>query len=246
MPHAVADMIPEPRSYQKSRTKPSRETRQLSETLEDVQATYEQSQFSKAVARQLQASLNSSGSRITRILSLGLGSLFVTNGQRRRLKQLTILLAIRDHASRILGQMVEIYAQDPTFTRADESFLAGFGIRILRTPSGSELGEAAKVISQSTIIYSPFLTIEVYAELLLRSGLPIPLIFGDDFNALLKKWPRHSGEQKQVERVMKSGLGKYRRKAVNGDGFWNDEDATFPMALYQDTSVGEARVKAKI
>ncbi|KAF2832423.1 hypothetical protein CC86DRAFT_280647, partial [Ophiobolus disseminans] len=76
--------------------------------------------------------------------------------------------------------------------------------------------------------------------------LSIPVIFGDDFNALLSKWPKHSEERKQVESAMKSGLSKYRRRVISGEGFWVEEDGTFPMAVYEMVRAREGGVKAKI
>ncbi|KAF1849046.1 uncharacterized protein K460DRAFT_263485, partial [Cucurbitaria berberidis CBS 394.84] len=61
----------------------------------------------------------------------------------------------------------------------------------------------------------------------------VQYLLGDDFNALLNKWPKHSAERTQVERVMKSGLLSYRRRVVNGEGFWTKGDGTFPMAVYE-------------
>jgi hypothetical protein len=246
MPHAIVDVdaYPLAKSRPSRNSKPlSRELQQASVALEHFRLLYEQSPLSQLIHRQLQTSLKNSIIPITRILSLGLGSLLVSKGQTRRLKQLTILLAVRDSISQISRSAVEIYAQDPTFTRADEAFLNSLGIRILRTPSGAELGEAATLVSPSTLVYSPFLTIEAYEQFLVKSGLPIPIVLGDDFNALLSKWPKHSEERKQVEAVMKSGLSKYRRRAIVGEGFWAEEDGSFPMAMYEEA---RGRIKAKM
>jgi hypothetical protein len=255
MPHATADVLDgyQHRKVHRNVTakSSSREMHQLTSSIDYLQALYDQSQLSQTISRHLQASLKSSKTPITKILSLGLGSLLVSKGQSRRLKQLTILLAIQADLKRSSGRTIEIYAQDPTFTRTDELFLTSLGVCILHTTSGSSLGEAASIISPSTMIYSPFLTLEVYEALLVRSQLPIPVIFGDDFNALLGKWPKYSEERKQVEDVMKMGLAKYRRRAVGGEGFWEVEDGTFPMAVYEKMNVGrdgkkEVRVRAKI
>jgi hypothetical protein len=70
-------------------------------------------------------------------------------------------------------------------------------------------------------------------EQLLRGGQTVPYLIGDDFDALLHKWPKYSAERVEVERVMRYGLGGCRRRAVVGDGFWTKEDGTFPMAMYQ-------------
>lgn len=149
------------------------------------------------------------------------------------MKQLVILMAIRDILHSMHGSPIEIYAQDPSFTRADETFLTNLGIRILHTSSAESLGEAVSVLSPTTLVYSPFLTLEVYKQLLNTSQAQVPLIFGDDFTALLKKWLRHSPEQKEVEALMKSGLVGYKRRVVAGKGFWDAEDGSFPMAVYE-------------
>ncbi|KAF2030193.1 hypothetical protein EK21DRAFT_66083 [Setomelanomma holmii] len=250
MSHALVD-IGEP--FRQSKTIPktkakslTREARQLMMTLNALQDLCNQSKLSISISRQLETTLRHSKSPITHILSLGLGSLRVAQGQTRRLKQLTILLAIREQCTRLTGMAVEIYAQDPTFTRTDEIFLASLGISILRTPSSAQLGEAGELISSSTLVYSPFLTIEAYEKLFLHPGRLIPVVFGDDFNALASKWPKHSAERRQVESVMKSGLSKYRRRVISGAGFWLEEDETFPMALYEVVSNRDARVRAKM
>ncbi|KAF1937126.1 hypothetical protein EJ02DRAFT_64232 [Clathrospora elynae] len=251
MSHVIADVIdayPPPKKYRKPKTKStSRELQSLSALLQERQVLYEQSQLSQAINRQLQATLKNAATPITRILSLGLGSFFVIKGQSRRLKQLTILLGIRDALRQGFGMSIEVYAQDPTFTRADETFLINLNVRILRTPSGSELGEAASVISSSTLVYSPFLTLEAYEQLLVNSATVVQYLIGDDFNALLSKWPRHTAERAQVESVMKSGLAEHQRRAVAGEGFWTEGDGTFPFAMYQRLGgkVGR-KLKAKI
>jgi hypothetical protein len=164
------------------------------------------------------------------------------------MKQLVILLALRDILHSIRGSPIEIYAQDPSFTRSDEAFLLSFGIQILHTSSADSLGEAASVLSSTTLVYSPFLTLEVYEELLNKSQTQVPLIFGDDFSALLKKWPRHSPEQKQVEALMNAGLVGYKRRVVAGQGFWDAEDGSFPMAVYEVQERGNdaKQLRAKI
>ena len=207
---------------------------------------YTHSQVSHSISRQLHT-ISKSRSPITRIVSLGLGSLFVAKGQSRRLKQLTILLAIRDHLQEAQKEPIDVYAQDPTFMRLDESLLASLGIQILRTPSGSDLGEAASFITPTTVVYSPFLTLEAYEQLILRPSMSVQYLIGDDFDALLQKWPKRSAERKQVEEVMKQGLARYRRKVVAGDKFWTQEDEPFPMAVYARLDVkGAWKVKARM
>lgn len=226
---------------------PSRETGRLLTCLGNYHTLYEQSELAIIIKQQLQTALKISNSPVDRILSLGLGSLHVKKDRSRRLKQLALLIALRQHLSGMTGKSVDIFAQDPDFTRADEAFLGMLNINILHTPSGSSLGEASQVISPSTLIYSPFLTIEVYEQLMDQSGLPIQYVFGDDFNALLKKWPKHSEERKQVEAVIRMGLSKFQRKATKGAGFWTEEDVAFPMAIYTRPRDGKPdRLKSKI
>jgi hypothetical protein len=251
MPHAISDVTdaylqPQVKRRQKVKSL-SRELQHISTSLDYLQALYAQSQLSQTISRQLQATIRNRASPLTRVVSLGLGSLLVAKGQSRRLKQLTILLAIRDNLQKAMGTPVEVYAQDPSFIRADETFLTSLGIRILRTSSGASLGEAASIISPSTLVYSPFLTLEVYEQLLFTSDGSISQLFGDDFNALINKWPKHSAERKQVDHMAKLGLSRYKRKAISGEGFWTEEDETFPMAIYERLSTArEGNVKARI
>lgn len=236
MPHTTKDIQtypPKSRRYAASRSSP-RKPQQLSATLDHLQQLYSQSFLSKSIHRHIQTSIKNTATPISRVLSLGLGSLQPSKHLPRRLKQLTILLAVRNSINQISGCQIAVYAQDPTFTRNDEAFLTSLDIQILRTPSVAELGEAATVISPLALVYCPFLTIEAYGQLLVQGNLPIPnIVFGDDFDALLDKWPKHSAERKQVDVVMKAGLLKYKRRAVGGEGFWTEGDGGFPMAVYE-------------
>lgn len=176
MPHAVQNIevgLPQRKAYRNLKSKAlPRELLQLTDRLLSLQELYAQSQLSQTLSRQFHT-VSKSGRPITRIVSLGLGNLLVTKGQSRRLKQLTILLAIQHQIQEGQRESIEVYAQDPTFTRLDEAFLVSFGIQILRTSSGSDLGEAASVISPTTLVYSPFLTLEAYEKLLLSTATPV-------------------------------------------------------------------------
>lgn len=249
MPHAIQDVevtSSQQQAYQKSKTESlQRELLQLTARLFEFQDLYTQSQLSQTFNRQLQT-IAKAGTPITRVVSLGLGSLLVTKGQSRRLKQLTILLAIRDCVQKERKQPIEVYAQDPTFTRLDETLLASFSIHILRTPSGADLGEAGSFVTPDTLVYSPFLTLEAYEQLVTIHGRGLQYLVGDDFDALLRKWPKRSAERKQVDGIMKTGLSTYRRKAVTGDGFWTAEDETFPMAVYTKARMELVKHKARM
>jgi hypothetical protein len=245
MPHATADVDTEiapkfhTRPNKKSKSK-SRESKLSLNQLEDYQSLYETSQLAQIIARQLRATLKTARTPITKVLSLGLGSLEVTKGRSRRFKQLTILLAIHHILQESSSIPIQVYAQDPTFTRRDESFLESLGIRILRTPSGSELGEASSVLDVSTLVYSPFLTLEAYEQLLGHNRM-LQYLFGDDFDALLQKWPKQSAERMEVEHLIKNGLGKSRRRAIVDEDFWAKDDETFPMAIYEKSEQSRKR-----
>lgn len=247
MPHATISYTVLPKDKQarhvlksKSRS-PSRELQHLQTRFEEVQAHYRTSHLSTSMERLVQQASKSSGPSINRMLSLGLGSLTPIKTQSRRLKQLAIFLAIADTLEDTLQKPVALLAQDPTFTKTDEAFLNTFGIGVIRTPSGAELGEARQVLDERTLVYSPFLTLEAYEQLMLHAGQHVKHIVGDDFNALLEKWPKHSPEEAQVKRVMKGGILRFRRQAVIGDGFWEEEiDGAFPMAMY--SARGAARI----
>ncbi|KAF3041340.1 hypothetical protein E8E12_007411 [Didymella heteroderae] len=135
MPHSVQDVeviLPQKKAHQRPKNKAlPRELLQLTSQVLDLQELYAQSQLSQSITRELHT-IPKSGQPIARIVSLGLGSLFVTKGQSRRLKQLAVFLSIRDQLQEARRESIEVYAQDPTFTRQDEALLASFGIRILR------------------------------------------------------------------------------------------------------------------
>ncbi|KAJ4359913.1 uncharacterized protein N0V89_000470 [Didymosphaeria variabile] len=231
------------RPRRKPQAKSPRDLQRLLVQLSDAQATYSTSAFAHNIEKQLLGLTKSSTIPITRIVSLGLGSLSNTEkGQTRRIKQLAILLTIRESLQKHMkAGVVEVYAQDPTFTRQDEALLSSFDIRILRTASGASLGEAADVIDESTLVYSPFLTLEAYEQLLVGSRQLVQYLIGDDFNALLEKWPKYSAERMQVQKVTKAALGRYRRKAISGSGFWEEADGAYPMAVY----AAQKKVKEK-
>lgn len=247
MPHAMQDIevsVPQRKAPRLPKNKAlPRELLQLTSQVLDLQELYAHSELAHSISRQ-SYTISKSGRPIARIVSLGLGSLFVVKGQSRRLKQLAILLAIRDQLQEVRREPIEMYAQDPAFTRLDETFLASFGVRILRTSSGSDLGEAASLISPNTLVYSPFLTLEAYEQLFLKTTVSVQYLLGDDFDALLQKWPKRSAERTQVEGLLKQGLARYRRKAVSGEGFWTAEDETFPSAVY--VIADKVPAKAKI
>jgi hypothetical protein len=225
--------------------KPSRELHRLQNQLTNVRFIYSTTEFAKNINKHLLFLTKSATSSFTRIVSLGLGSFSSTEkGQTRRLKQLALLLAIRDTLQNQTKAPIQVYAQDPTFTRQDEALLGSLDIRILRTTSGSSLGEAADVIDETTLIYSPFLTLEAYEKLLVEPRRSVQYLIGDDFNALLEKWPKYSAERAQVQKVTKASLGRYRRKAISGAGFWEESDGAFPMAVYAAQS--RVNEKAKI
>lgn len=168
---------------------------------------------------------------VTKIVSLGIGSLHEkSKDQPRRLKQLAMLLGVAECLRSASPAEINIYAQDPSFTRADEALLRTMGVQVLKTTSPSDLGEAGRVIDKETLVYSPFLTIEAY-ELLLGT-CTMDLLVGDDFDTLCSKWKKRTAEHRQVEHLMKSGVSQYQRRNISGNGFWADDDTPFPMALY--------------
>lgn len=231
------------RTQRKTKSRPASREQHLQNLLLAAYETYVQSQFAQNIDRQVSNLVKSASAPITHVLSLGLGSLSSTEkGQTRRLKQLVILLAIRTSLQRLSKGTIEVYAQDPTFTRQDEALLSSLNVRILRTSSGSSLGEAASKLTSSTLVYSPFLTLEAYEQLFIHSKQPVPYLIGDDFNSLMQKWPKHSAERSQVEQVTKSALGQYRRKAISGSGFWDDSDGAFPMAVYAVNNMKEKKL----
>jgi hypothetical protein len=248
MPHAVIDVtatVPVSKTGRKSKSRsPSRELQQLQVRFEEVRAKYSTSQFASSIEKLVRTASKISGSSISRVLSLGLGSLAPIKTQTRRLKQLAIFLAIADALELATGKAILLFAQDPSFTRADEAFLSTFGIAVVRTPSGAELGEARDLIDAATLVYSPFLTLEAYEQLLLHAGKHMKYIIGDDFNALLSKWPKHSAEEEQVKGIMKGGILRYKRRVVSGEEFWDEEDKAFPMAMYsmEERSRGNAKM----
>ncbi|KAM0346232.1 hypothetical protein ACHAPU_005657 [Fusarium lateritium] len=214
-----------------------KQLQQLSRLYEDALDIYSQSALAKTVEDMLQTK---SRPRITKIVSLGLGSLLDAKDQQRRIKQLVVLMAIASHLSSPTDgiNMLQIYAQDPTFTAADETFLQSLGIAVLKTPSIATLGEAGRMMDGETLVYSPFLTLETYKLLLSSSqasniSMNVPILISDDFNSLRLKWDKRTTERKDVEGLIQGArTSNYRRRAVNGEGFWTVADRPFPMALY--------------
>ncbi|QPC59741.1 hypothetical protein HYE67_001972 [Fusarium culmorum] len=211
-----------------------KQLQQLYRLYQDAMDLYNQSALSGTIEDMLRTK---NRPRITRIVSLGLGSLLDAKDQQRRIKQLVMLMAIASHLT-IPKSALQIYAQDPTFTAVDETFLATLGIVVLKTPSIADLGEAGQMMDEETLVYSPFLTLETYKLLLSSSQtseipVNVPMLMSDDFNALRLKWDKRTSERKDVEGLIQgTRAGNYRRRAVNDEGFWTDLDRPFPLALY--------------
>jgi hypothetical protein len=183
---------------------------------------------------------------VTKVVSLGLGSFSEkTKHQSRRLKQLALLVAIVENLNQTAGPDIEVYAQDPSFTKLDVAFLQGLGIRVLKTPSPSDLGEALRVIDEHALVYSPFLTIDAY-ELLMSRVADMGLLIGDDFNALRVKWEKGTPEHRQVEQLIRSRVSGFRRRALGGDDFWEEGDRAFPMAVYWKQTPAAGLVRARL
>jgi hypothetical protein len=190
-----------------------------------------ESNFSTSIKHLLDSKNNP---RITRIVSLGLGSLTKSTDQSRRIKQLAILLAIAERMRKSQPSL-EIYAQDPSFSKIDEAFLQTLDVHILSTSSATELGEAAQYIDENTLVYSPFLTLEAY-ELFFSTG-KFNFFIGDDFDALRVKWPKHSSGWKEAESISRRYVQNFRKRVIRDEaGFWGVEDKPFPMAMYYKTS----------
>jgi hypothetical protein len=138
MPHAIRDVdntaLPQYVQQQTERTSLPRELQQLTRQILDQQDLFNYSQLSVTLSRYLQ-NITKTNTLITRIVSLGLGSLLVTKSQSRRLKQFAIFLSLRDYLQRGRQEPIEVYAQDPNFTRQDKTLLAALDIGILQTPS---------------------------------------------------------------------------------------------------------------
>ncbi|KAF1960863.1 hypothetical protein CC80DRAFT_266200 [Byssothecium circinans] len=239
-PHPSIPRVPKP-----TKSNPlSRSQQHLHTTFATIQALYTQSQLSQNIAAHITSLHKTARPPIRKILSLGLGS-FTTSSkaQRRQLKQLALFLAIRDELGRRGGVGVEVYAQDPVFTKADEAFLSTHSVKILRTGSGTSLGGAGEVIDASTLVYSPFLTLEAYEALLLRRN-DVRVFIGDDFDGLAKKWPKFSAEGKVVERVVRGAVRGFMRRVVSGDGYWEEGDGAFGMGVYvrEEARRGKARM----
>lgn len=182
---------------------------------------------------------------ITKAISLGLGSL-VSKDQSRRIKQLTIFLAIIKQLEASAAQPIKVYAQDPAFTKVDELFLESLGIRILRTPSASILGEAERHMDMRAMVYSPFLTIQAYRNVL--ESCNVGILVGDDFNALRMKWPKSTSEHDDVNRLIKRELMPYQKRSFNQGSklenfFWEKDDKMFPMALYRRSQEREQGIE---
>ncbi|USP78994.1 uncharacterized protein yc1106_06268 [Curvularia clavata] len=253
MPHAIVETsthLPlNTKSHTKSHTKKSSPNRAVSIVLDQLfahQALYYASPLSQTLTTRLRTVQKTSPVPITGILSLGLGSLFETKGQTRRLKQLAIFLGLRDTLQHLSSTRIQLFAQDPSFSRHDEALLSSLDIQIVRTPEASQLGEAEAVLGPQTIVYAPFLTLDAYGSLLVGARKPVPYLLGDDFEALETKWPRYSAERAQVEEVMHRGLARYRRRKVEVHGFWEEEDRSFPMAWYELAGKKGVEVRGKL
>lgn len=227
MPHAVQLEQPA-HSVRPSKLKSSssKELRQLQDLYSKATSLYIDSKVCLSISRLLDSK---SRPPVTRVISLGLGSLKSVD-QSRRLKQLTIFLAIAERLRQHQANL-EIYAQDPTFSSTDDTFLNSLGVQILSTPSPTQLGDAAQYIDGSTLVYCPFLTLEAY-QLLFSIGR-LECFIGDDFDALRNKWPKHSAGRNEAELILRRFVQGFRKKVISSDDdFWDAQDKAFPMAMY--------------
>lgn len=225
------------KSSQKTKASSSKQFGKLFALYSEATEAFYQSPLAATVEGMLHAK---NRPRITKALSLGLGSLGASKDQPRRMKQLALFMAIASHLQ-TREFTVPLYAQDPTFTKQDEEFLNTLGIQVLKTPSLSDLGEAGALIDDETLVYSPFLTITTYIQLFgigqnntSKSENRIPILIGDDFNALKLKWEKRTAEYRDVEALIKTmKASNYQRRLMSGDDFWEETDNPFPMALYR-------------
>jgi hypothetical protein len=234
MPHAVEiKQSSLPLRVAKAKSPPSRELKSLYALYSTTRTQYNESALSHSIANLLESKNRPA---VTKVVSLGLGSLKSVN-QIRRIKQLVIFRAIADQL-REYNPSIEIYAQDPEFSKLDESFLSSLGIHILSTPMAAHLGEAAQYIDESTLVYSPFLTLEAYE--LLFSSRKVNLFIGDDFDALRTRFPKRSQGSNEAEAISRRFIQAFRKRTIGGadglDGFWDDNDKPFPMAMYRKAS----------
>jgi hypothetical protein len=230
MPHAVEiDQGTRSTRTPKTKASSSRELQQLHILYKKTRSHYLESNLGLSISHRLESKNRPA---VTKVISLGLGSLKSTD-QTRRIKQLTIFLAISEQL-RQYEPKIEIYAQDPSFSKTDEAFLQTLGVDILSTPSATELGEAAQYIDESTLVYCPFLTLEAYQ--LFFSTRTINFFIGDDFDALRIKWPKHSAGRNEAESLLRRFVQGYRKRVISGDRFWDADDKPFPMAMYWSAS----------
>ncbi|KAE9377372.1 hypothetical protein N431DRAFT_436602 [Stipitochalara longipes BDJ] len=243
MPHAVeVERATQSQRTSKPKASSSRDLRQLHNLYDETRNRYVGSSLSLAITHILESKNNPT---VKRIVSLGLGSLKSTD-QARRIKQLTIFLALAEQI-KLRQPKIEVYAQDPSFSKTDEAFLQSLGVKILSTPSATQLGEAAQYIDESTLVYCPFLTLEAY-ELLFAAGT-VKFFIGDDFDALRMKWPKRSAGWNEVESLSRRFVQGLRKRVISGgDDFWDAEDKPFPMAMYYSASQRhqEKQPKAKL
>jgi hypothetical protein len=232
MPHAIEVERPtQSKRTANTKSSSSREVLQLHILYNKIRNQYLGSNLALSITQLLDSK---NKLVVAKIVSLGLGSLIKSADQTRRIKQLTILLAIAEQL-RQHEPKLEVYAQDPSFTKTDEAFLQSLGVNIISTPSATEMGEAAKYIDQSTLVYCPFLTLEAY-QLFFTTGT-FNYFIGDDFDALRLKWPKNSAGWKEAESLSRRFVQGLRKRVIGGgDGFWEAEDKPFPMAMYYSGS----------
>ncbi|ROT43836.1 hypothetical protein SODALDRAFT_320204 [Sodiomyces alkalinus F11] len=227
--------------------KATKQIKRLEALYDETCSFYLQSNLSRSIATALDRKRRP---RISKLVLLGLGSLGTSRDQGRRIKQLVLFVALAlfiTSTSEPKEASVSLYVQDPMFDRTDEAFLQNMGFKVLHTPSPYQLGEAGDVIDDETLVYTPHLPLMAYKALLasstqgagggdgVKGGLEdaMPVLMSDDFDGLRRKWDKQTEEFRDVEMLTKRlrGYG-YRRRAIGAGGFWVEEDASFPMALY--------------
>jgi len=131
---------------------------------------------------------------------------------------------------------LQIFAQDPSFSKLDEQLLHWLGVTILHTPSPTSGGEALSLIDENTVVYSPFLTFEAYKLFFERSEGKVGMWISDDFEALKSMGKGTRGEVDGLLRFFEKGKGWRRRVVGTGVGgevaFWEEGEKAVPMAVY--------------
>ncbi|KJX93123.1 hypothetical protein TI39_contig4392g00003 [Zymoseptoria brevis] len=149
---------------------------------------YRQTTCHRTVTQILDRIRPDSGWKLNKALCLGIGSLSRENFECRR-RTMWQFVVFHDLVEQMRGEglVLEVFAQEPSFTELDVEFLDILGVKVLETRLGDGtmgLGLAKEQLGEGTLVYEPFIDMNaVMLEELMSAG--VGLYVGSSIGGIL-------------------------------------------------------------